>query len=132
VAAGEATHNATSDFVLYRVKAGGGLDSNFGTGGTVFTDFGSDADVADALLVDSNGRIVAGGEAIVGGAFKFALARYKTSGDPDTTFSGDGRVTTNLGPGFDRIFALTFQGGRIVGGGRSDAASGDERWGLAR
>ncbi|MFL5799449.1 MAG: hypothetical protein ACJ77A_16140 [Actinomycetota bacterium] len=132
VAAGEATHNGNPDFVLFRVKAGGGLDGSFGTVGTVFTDFDSNSDVADALAVDSRGRILAGGAAFVGGEQEFALARYTTSGDPDTAFSGDGKASTDIGPDFDRIFALTLEGGRIVAGGRSNATSTDERWALAR
>jgi uncharacterized delta-60 repeat protein len=132
VAAGEATNGGTADFVLFRVKAGGGLDGSFGTGGTVFTDFDTNSDVADVLAVDSTGRILAGGQATVGGQHEFGLARYTTSGDPDTTFSGDGKTSTNFGTGFARIFALTLEGGKIVAGGRSNATPTDERWGLAR
>jgi uncharacterized delta-60 repeat protein len=132
VAAGAASNGANSDFVLYRVKAGGGLDATFGSGGTVFTDFDNDSDVADALRVDSSGRILAAGQATVGGDTTFALARYTKAGDPDTTFSGDGKTTTNVTTDFDRAFAMALESGKIVLGGRSDSASNDERWALAR
>jgi uncharacterized delta-60 repeat protein len=131
VAAGQGETATTLDFVLYGVKKGGATDQNFGTFGIATTDFGDGADVADALAVDSHGRIVAGGAGGVGGEEEFALARYAKTGQPDTHFSGDGKATLNLADGFDRVFALAFQGQKIIAGGRSDSGN-DERWGLAR
>ncbi len=119
------------DFLLMRVNAGGGVDTSFGTAGHVFTDFDNGADIADALRVDASGRIVAGGQATVGGEAELAVARYTGAGHRDTSFSGDGRVATDVG-GFDRVFGLAIRSGKIVAVGRSDTDGGNERWVVAR
>ena len=123
---------AGADFGVYRTKALGGLDPTFGTGGAVYTDFDHNSDVADALAIDSKGRILAAGQAVVGGEQAFAVARYTKNGDPDPTFDGEGVVSTDAGAGYDRAFAMVLEGAKIVVGGRIDTAAGDERWGLVR
>ena len=64
------------DFALVRYTAAGGLDSGFGTGGTVITDFAGGDDCANALALQLDGRIVAAGFATDGSNFDFGLARY--------------------------------------------------------
>jgi hypothetical protein len=49
-----------ANFALARYLSNGALDANFGLGGTVNTDFGG-TDVADAVTVIPDGRIVAAG-----------------------------------------------------------------------
>ena len=56
------------------------------------TDFGA-ADGATAVAIQADGRIVVGGNS--GGVF--ALARYDAAGVLDTSFSGDGKQTTDFG-----------------------------------
>ena len=73
--------------------ADGGIDTTFGTGGRVTTDFGPYDDEANAVAIQSDGKIVAAGT--TGGTDRdFALARYNTDGTLDTTFGTGGRVTT--------------------------------------
>jgi uncharacterized delta-60 repeat protein len=66
-------------FALVRYTAEGSLDSTFGAGGIVITDFvaGSD-DRANAVVIQADGRIVAAGFAVddLGNGTAFALARY--------------------------------------------------------
>jgi uncharacterized delta-60 repeat protein len=72
--------------------APGDLDTSFGIGGKQTTDFGGGAG-ATSVAVQSDGKIV-----VVGGTGSdFALARYNTDGSLDTTFSGDGKQTTDFG-----------------------------------
>ena len=53
----------------------------------------------------------------------FALARYNPNGSLDTSFSGDGRQTTDFG-GFDEANGVALQGdGRIVAVGRAATAT---------
>ncbi|MFD3584010.1 calcium-binding protein [Streptomyces sp. NPDC058683] len=103
------------DFSLIRFNADGSLDSGFGSGGVQRTDFG-DYDIAEALAVQSDGRIVAAGSS--GG--RFALARYNTNGTLDTGFDGNGLVVTPGGGAQDMKLQSD---GRIVaaGGGPSGA-----------
>jgi uncharacterized delta-60 repeat protein len=80
-------------FALGRYGQDGGVDSSFGRSGKVFTDFGSPA-VANALAVQSNGKIVVAGSRRFN---DFAVARYTSSGRPDGSFGSGGKVTTDFG-----------------------------------
>lgn len=106
------------DFALVRYNQNGTLDTTFGSGGVVLTDFnnGSD-DRVNALYIMSDGRILAGGRSAnvgIGGAgrLKFALARYNSNGTLDPTF-GTGGLTTYEFEGTEgevRALAITSRG----------------------
>jgi uncharacterized delta-60 repeat protein len=94
----------------------GDLDLTFGTGGKVTTDFSKKSEAAVAVLVQPDGKIVAGGSSGPFGV-DFALARYNPDGTLDTSFGSGGRVTTNLG-GACFLLALALQAdGKIVAAG---------------
>ena len=73
----------------------------FGGDGIVTTDFAGQVDQANAVAVQPDGKIVVAGLATarrpIGADGDFALARYNADGTPDTSFGGDGIVTTDLG-----------------------------------
>ncbi len=105
------------DFALARYNADGTLDSTFGSGGKLTTDFGG-FDAASALAIQHDGRIVVTGRT---GSGDFALARYNGDGSLDSTFGSGGKVTTDVG-GFDAALGVALQSdGKIVavGGGGS-------------
>ncbi len=53
--------------------------------------------------------------------YRFALARYNTNGTLDTTFSADGKVTTNFSASVDEAHAVAIQAdGKIVAAGHSN------------
>jgi uncharacterized delta-60 repeat protein len=83
------------NFALARYTAAGVLDTSFSSDGMQTTDFGA-TDGGTAVAVQAGGQIVVGGSS--GG--DFALARYDANGGLDTSFSGDGKQTTDFG-GFD-------------------------------
>ena len=112
-----------SRFALARYRADGSLDRAFSGDGRQTTGFGPGDAEGHGLAVQGDGRIVVGGTAVG----NFALARYRGNGDPDTTFSGDGKTLTAfgsatspygwaganriaLGPG-NRVVAAGFAGG---------------------
>jgi uncharacterized delta-60 repeat protein len=68
---------ALSDFALARYEYDGDLELGFGLGGEITTDFGG-ADVAEAVALQSDGKIAVAGTTSAGD--DFALARY--AGDP--------------------------------------------------
>jgi uncharacterized delta-60 repeat protein len=118
---------STPEFGLVRYNADGSLDSTFGDGGKVTTNFLSssgDGDAAYDLVIQPDGKIVAAGR----GGNRFALARYNADGTPDATFSSDGKVMTNFTgrPEFARGVAIQATG-KIVAAG---VAAG--RFALAR
>jgi uncharacterized delta-60 repeat protein len=59
VAAGVAKTSRSADFALARYNANGTLDTTFGTGGRVTTDFAGDDDQAFAVVLQPDGKIVA-------------------------------------------------------------------------
>ena len=71
---------------------------------------------AQALLIQPNGAIVAGGIASVAlGVTNFGLARFNSEGRFDTAFGTGGIVTTQFFGRNDQIFALTRQpDGKLV------------------
>jgi uncharacterized delta-60 repeat protein len=111
----------------------GDLDPSFGGDGTVLTDFGSgSSDGASALAIQSDGKIVVAGYSTASGSHDFALARYWPNGTLDTTFGGDGIVTTGFGSDNDSVSALVLQpDGKIVVAGYSFASGGAD-FALAR
>jgi uncharacterized delta-60 repeat protein len=108
------------DFALVRYNVNGSLDTSFSGDGKQRTHFGA-CGLANGVALQANGRIVVVGE--VGGN-DFALARYNSNGSLDTSFSGDGKQTTDFGGGADGANGVAIQGdGKIVvagGGGVGD------------
>ncbi len=109
IAAGSASNGSNDDFALVRYNVDGSLDGTFGTGGKVTTPFGAQDDQAFGLVLQKTGRPIAAGSTFNGTDNDFALARYTTDGLLDTTFGGDGRVTTSIGAGDDNAYALVLQ-----------------------
>jgi uncharacterized delta-60 repeat protein len=110
-------NNQSLDFAVYRLNSDGSLDETFGGTGVVSIDFrAGNYDVASDLLLQ-NGKIVVGGYTCSSGfnPCDFALARLTPNGALDTTFSGDGRQTTNFGSDYDYGAALAKQSdGKIL------------------
>src|SRR5262249_19459262 len=101
--------------------ADGDLDTTFGSGGMVITDFGGD-DLANAVALQSDGKIVAAGRTQVGGVSSFALVRYNADASLDTTFGTGGKVATDsLGDAF--ALSIRSDGKIVVAGGRTQSPS---------
>ena len=112
VAAGK----SDGDFALARYNGNtGSLDTSFDGDGKATTDL-SEGSAANAVVIQSDGRIVAVGETKVFVSFQvsdhrgtaFALARYNSNGSLDTSFGGGGKViefiTTHLDTGPQGLF----------------------------
>ncbi len=125
------------DFALARYNPNGTLDLTFSGDGKQTTDFGSDADQASDVALQANGKIIAVGARGPAGFEdrQFAIARYNPNGTLDTSFSGDGRQTTNFGDIFraDGANGVALQGdGKIVAVGGGDAGGGNLDFAIAR
>jgi uncharacterized delta-60 repeat protein len=107
------------NFVALRYSPDGSLDPSF-SGGHVETAFG-DSSAARDVAVQANGMIVVAGIAGDPGGFggAFALARYRSDGTRDPSFSGDGRVSTPVSQRYSGgALALAIQrDGRILAAG---------------
>src|SRR5207253_4213804 len=117
------------------LNTNGTLDSGFGTGGRVVSNFGgSSYDAASAVVVQADGKIDVGGTTNSNGTrLDFALARYNANGTLDSTFGTAGLVSTNFaGFSTDEIHGLVLQSdGNVVAAGNSDAVW-DKDFALAR
>ncbi|MFO0846310.1 MAG: hypothetical protein U0797_28700 [Gemmataceae bacterium] len=114
------------DFAVARYNPNGSLDTTFGTGGKVLTDFRSEQpgsrseDSAYGVALQPDGKIVVVGKANGIAPDDFAVARYNPNGTLDTTFAGDGKllVVSPFGGGayFDSV-ALQSDGKIVASGG---------------
>ncbi|MFZ1220816.1 MAG: delta-60 repeat domain-containing protein [Chthoniobacterales bacterium] len=76
------------DFELLRLNLDGSLDSTFGIGGIVTTTFGGSAADPSDLILQADGKLVAGGLSSTDNYFQntdFALARYLDGANPTPT-----------------------------------------------
>lgn len=106
------------DFALARYHTDGSLDMSFGVGGTVITDFLMSTDRARALLIQPDGKLIAGGVSSIN-MMGFALVRYQPDGSLDASFGNGGFAQADfLNAIFEEIHALALQAdGRIVAAG---------------
>jgi uncharacterized delta-60 repeat protein len=110
-------YNMTSNnFAAARFNSDGSLDTSFGGTGTVVTDFNGNADEAYGVAVQSDGKIVVVGFDTNGANSRdFALVRYNGDGSLDTSFDGDGKVTTDFFGGTDSAYGVAIEpDGQIV------------------
>lgn len=137
VVAGSTEGTSGLDFGLARLTPGGLLDSSFDFDGRVVTDFrGASFDMANAVALQADGKIVAAGFTLGGattaarqerpaggpGPDDVAVARYLPNGRLDPAFDGDGRLTTDFS-GEDHANSVALQkDGRIVVAGYSSIA----------
>ena len=93
----------------------GDLDASFGNGGRVLTPIGSGADTGNAVVMQSDGKLVVVGFSHNGANNDFAVVRYNANGTLDTTFNGNGKVTTDFGSSNDIANGVALQNdGKIV------------------
>lgn len=107
-------------FALARYETNGNLDSTFGNGGKITTEFPGFLFFATSIARQQNGKLVVAGSAIspTSGGLNFGLARYDTDGSLDTTFGTGGVVSTDFGVGFAVPSAVGIQiDGKIVAAG---------------
>jgi uncharacterized delta-60 repeat protein len=124
-------------FALARYNVDGSRDTTFGGDGKVTTNFTRHSDVATGVAIQADGKIVAVGEVSRntsnGTVGRFALARYNDDGTLDTTFDGDGKVTTDFTAGKDGAMAVAIQGdGQILAAGSANTFCFCSRFALAR
>jgi uncharacterized delta-60 repeat protein len=109
------------DFALSRYNSDGSLDTTFGTGGKVTTDFNTPYDYGRSVMEQSDGKIVAAGFSYddVASVISVALSRYNNDGSLDTTFGTGGKVTTNFDSSAGGFSVTQQSNGKIVVAGSS-------------
>ena len=96
------------------------LDTSFGSNGTVTTAVGSGNDLAQAVAIYPDGRIIAAGYAFNGNNNDFALVRYMPNGTIDFSFGISGIAMIPVGTSEDEAFSCVIQpDGKIVAAGQT-------------
>jgi uncharacterized delta-60 repeat protein len=132
VAAGAVLNAAgNNDFGVVRYNVDGSLDTTFAAGGSVpgttLTDMAGGNDVALALMIQPDDKIMVGGAAFVTNQGNdLALARYDAEGGADMTFDADGKIVTNISAAHDTAYGLALRpasGGKVVLAGSTGTGS---------
>jgi uncharacterized delta-60 repeat protein len=110
---------STSDMAVVRYNTDGSLDTSFDIDGIARVGFlGVSRDYANAVKIQSDGKIVLAGYTDAIAQRDFALARLNTNGSLDTSFNDDGLAITSIGTSHDVATSLGIQSdGKIVAGG---------------
>jgi uncharacterized delta-60 repeat protein len=122
-----------NDFALACYLTNGALDSTFGTGGVITTNFsGTSSDIAYSIAVQRDGKLVAAGHTGDYPTEDFALARYTSTGQLDQTFGAGGLVATDIAS-IDLGYAIAIQrDGKILLSGGTLGPSGTFDMAVAR
>jgi uncharacterized delta-60 repeat protein len=131
IAGGGATLAPLDKFTLARYTSSGILDTSFGKEGLTTTTIGT-SDSIFSIALDSQGKIIAGGAAVIGGVQQFALARYTSTGVLDTSFGTSGFTTKIIGTN-DAILSIALDSQeRIIAGGGATIGGPGTNFALAR
>jgi len=109
-----------STFLLMRLHPNGTLDNAFDGNGILFTDFTPGDDRANAMALQTDGRIVLAGYA----GSQLAIARYDANGVPDTSFDTDGRLTSTYAQTANAVLLPSATNSKIIVAGRSASFNG--------
>jgi uncharacterized delta-60 repeat protein len=126
--------NVVNGFAVARYHPDGKLDVTFNGDGKVRIPFyftGESYTQYFDMTLQSDGKLVVVGAAKVGGDYDFAIARLNGNGTPDTSFDGDGRLTTGFGGDEAATGVAILADGRIVVAGHKIAPGPDTSF-LAR
>lgn len=120
---------SSNDILLIRLNVDGTPDNTFGTNGIVITDLGDDGEVAEAIALQDDGKIILAGY----NNDRFLLLRYDTNGTLDDTFGTGGMATADVGIGMCFGQDMVVQDdGRILIGGMAFDAMANYVFGVAR
>ena len=113
--------NDFTHFAAMRLNSDGTFDDSFGDGGMTATSITGLTDVAHAVVVQADGKIVVAGEGNLINP-NFAVVRYDRNGDLDTSFAIGGKLQVDFAGLEDRAENVALQSdGKIVAGGLATA-----------
>jgi uncharacterized delta-60 repeat protein len=115
------TSGSSSSIAVVRYNSNGSLDTSFNGTGIVITSVGSSRDYAEAVAIQTDGKIVVAGTSLnASNNLDFAIVRYNSNGSLDTSFGGTGKVITPVGNFNDWTSSVAIQAdGKIVASGYS-------------
>jgi uncharacterized delta-60 repeat protein len=116
---GYCSNGSNEDFCIARFNFDGTLDINFGSSGKVIQPIGSSDDWGRSLAIQSDGKILLGGNCSNGSNdYYFCIARFNSNGSPDNSFGSSGKVIQPIGIyDYGRSLAIQSDGKILLGGG---------------
>lgn len=124
LAGGYVNGEKRSDLLLAKVRPDGSLVSGFGTTGKGLSvnDLGTYSERVSSLVVQPDGKVVAGGQTAVAHNADLAVFRYTAAGVLDEAFGRGGVATFDFDGREDRVQAVALQAdGKILAVGQSEA-----------
>jgi uncharacterized delta-60 repeat protein len=120
LAVGYSVQQAQKEVSLMRFNANGSVDSSFGLNGFTEMNVGPIHSTAKAVCLQADGKILVTGyydNNFFNDAF---IARFDTTGDPDSTFGNTGLITYVIGTQYDEFHDIAVQAdGKIIVAGRT-------------
>lgn len=119
IVVGEKSDGNNSNFFIARYNTNGSKDFTFAKDGELTIDISGDNDRANSVAIQTDGKIVVGGEAILNNNSDMVIVRLHADGTLDKSFSDDGILLINyLENTHEVLNSITIQNdGKIVAGG---------------
>lgn len=126
ILAGQTLVNNVSNMAIVRLNPNGTLDNNFGTGGKIVISLNPAGSWLEAVVLQSDGKIVVGGSVANSGQVDFAILRFLANGSPDPGFGTNGVVTANVDTySYLKDLLIQSDGKIVVAGDAVDIVSSD-------
>ncbi len=106
VALSKSYNGTDNDVLLTRYNTDGSTDTSFGIGGSVVLDIANGNNVANAIVVQSDGKLIIGGLANVSGNVQLMAARFNSDGSLDASFAASGIFLYDFTGSSDSVDAI--------------------------
>lgn len=124
-AVGSSIKNDLEQYAIAAFQLNGAPDNAFSQDGMLVFDVDAGQDVATAIAVQPDDKILVAGYTGVGFEKEFCVVRFKADGSLDNSFSSDGIVIPDVGTIDDRAYGIALQADqKIVVGGSSYGTTG--------
>ena len=108
------------DFAIMRYNSDGSLDSTFGSNGIVTYDFNNSYDFPYSVVIQNDGKIIAGGATGQDPIYDFGIVRLDTLGAVDASYGNNGMVVTDFGKPDEWAYGSVLQAdGKLILAGTS-------------
>lgn len=133
VFAGQCETNAgDKDFCVWRLNESGTLDSTFSGNGSAIFNMNGTLDIANAISVDQQGRVVVAGVCTPNGQRDFCVARLLADGSLDPSFDGNGRLSTAVNGDDEAVAVAIRRDGKMLVAGTCKQGASDSDFCIVR
>ncbi len=124
-AVGSSISNDVEQYAIAAIKADGTMENAFSGDGKLVFDVDAGQDVATAIAIQSDDKLLVAGYTGIGFEKEFCVVRFKSDGSLDNTFSADGIAIPDVGMIDDRAYGIAIQDDqKIVVAGSSYGETG--------